>query len=83
MDALRDVLRRALVPVFWISGSAAKSLEQHRAITAAVVAGDSAAARAEMHAHLARVEADVEEIVRRGIVSLDRREARPRVSANG
>jgi GntR family transcriptional regulator, transcriptional repressor for pyruvate dehydrogenase complex len=63
MQALRDVMRRALTSIFLIPSSAEKSLEQHRAIRAAIAAGESAGARAEMRDHLARVEADVRRVL--------------------
>lgn len=59
MDALRGVIRRALMSIFLVPESPERSFEQHRAIRAAVAARDATAARAEMHAHLVRVESDV------------------------
>src|SRR5215469_7113254 len=61
MHAVRDVIRRMLMTVFRVPGSAALAVEEHRAIRAAVAGGDAARARAEMRAHLARVELDVQE----------------------
>lgn len=60
MHAVRDVLRRALITVFHIPQSPESAVVEHRAIRAAVAAGDAERARQEMRAHLARVEADVE-----------------------
>jgi GntR family transcriptional repressor for pyruvate dehydrogenase complex len=60
MHAVRDVIRRMLMTVFRLPGSAARAVEEHRAIRAAVAAGDSDQARAEMRAHLERVVADVQ-----------------------
>lgn len=59
MSAVRDAARRALSSIFLIPGSAERSLEQHRAIRAAIADGDAERARREMHDHLARVESDV------------------------
>ncbi len=59
MDALRGVIRRALISIFLVPDSPERSFEQHRAIRAAVAARDSAAAREAMRAHLVRVESDV------------------------
>jgi DNA-binding FadR family transcriptional regulator len=59
MDALRGVIRRALMSIFRVPDSPERSFEQHRAIRAAIGARDATAARAEMRAHLVRVEADV------------------------
>jgi len=59
MRALRDVIRRALISIFLIPGSADSSLAQHRAIRAMIARRDGEAARAEMQSHLVRVETDV------------------------
>jgi GntR family transcriptional repressor for pyruvate dehydrogenase complex len=59
MHAVRDVIRRMLMTVFNLPGSAARAVEEHRAVRAAIAAGDAAQARDEMRAHLARVEVDV------------------------
>jgi GntR family transcriptional repressor for pyruvate dehydrogenase complex len=59
MDALRGVIRRALMSIFQVPDSPERSFEQHRAIRNAIAARDSVAARAEMRAHLVRVESDV------------------------
>lgn len=59
MGALREVIRRALMSIFRITGSPERSLEQHRAIRAAIAARDATRAREEMRAHLVRVETDV------------------------
>ena len=61
MQALREVIRRALMSIFLVPGSPERSLEQHRAIRAAIADRDPARARAEMRAHLVRVETDVHE----------------------
>ena len=60
MHAVRDVIRRMLMTVFRVPGSAARAVEEHRAIRAAIADGDSARARDEMRAHLTRVELDVQ-----------------------
>ena len=59
MDALRGVIRRALMAIFVVPDSPERSLEQHRAIRAAIAARDAGGARKAMRAHLVRVEADV------------------------
>jgi GntR family transcriptional repressor for pyruvate dehydrogenase complex len=59
MDALRGVIRRALMSIFLVPDSAERSFEQHRTIRTAIAARDSAAAREAMRAHLVRVESDV------------------------
>jgi GntR family transcriptional regulator, transcriptional repressor for pyruvate dehydrogenase complex len=59
MDALRGVIRRALMSIFRVPESPERSLEQHRAIRGAIAARDAAAATSEMRAHLVRVESDV------------------------
>jgi GntR family transcriptional repressor for pyruvate dehydrogenase complex len=60
MQAVRDVVRRALMTVFLIPQSPESAVVEHRAIRAAIASGDSARARQEMTHHLVRVEADVE-----------------------
>jgi GntR family transcriptional repressor for pyruvate dehydrogenase complex len=59
MDALRGVIRRALISIFLIPESPERSFEQHRAIREAIAARDATAAREQMRAHLVRVESDV------------------------
>jgi GntR family transcriptional repressor for pyruvate dehydrogenase complex len=59
LDAVRDVLRRALLTMFLMPGSPESAVEEHRRIYRAIEANDPGAARAEMHAHLIRVELDV------------------------
>jgi GntR family transcriptional repressor for pyruvate dehydrogenase complex len=59
MHAVRDVIRRMLMTVFHLPGSAARAVEEHRAVRAAIATGDPSSARNEMRAHLARVEVDV------------------------
>ena len=59
MDALRGVIRRALMSIFLVPDSAERSFDQHRAIRAAIGARDATAAGDEMRAHLVRVESDV------------------------
>lgn len=68
MRALRDVMRRALMSIFLIPGSAERSLVQHRAIRDAVADGDAERARAEMGGHLMRVESDVHHAITSGLV---------------
>jgi len=71
MHALRDLIRRALMSIYLIPSSPERSLEQHRLIRAAIVAQDAERARAEMRAHLVRVEADVHQIVAQRLESVD------------
>jgi GntR family transcriptional regulator, transcriptional repressor for pyruvate dehydrogenase complex len=59
MDALRGVIRRALMSIFLIPQSPERSFEQHRSIRSAIAARDAVAAREAMRAHLVRVESDV------------------------
>jgi GntR family transcriptional repressor for pyruvate dehydrogenase complex len=59
MDALRDVMRRALVSIFQIPESPRRSLEQHRLIRDAIASRDAERARAEMREHLTSVESDM------------------------
>jgi GntR family transcriptional repressor for pyruvate dehydrogenase complex len=66
MHANRDLLERALEQVYGIPGSAARSLEQHRQILAAVAAGDAAEARGRMRTHLTRVEREIHDAVTTG-----------------
>ena len=64
MHAIRELLERALEQVYGIPGSAARSLEQHREILAAIEAGQAKEARMRMRAHLTRVEREVHEASR-------------------
>ena len=66
MTAVRDAARRTLTTIFLIPGSPERSLEQHRAIRAAIADGDAERARDEMREHLARVEADVTRLLAAG-----------------
>jgi len=59
MRALRELIRRALMSIFLVPDSPERSSEQHRAIRAAIAARDGERARAEMRAHLERVESDI------------------------
>jgi DNA-binding FadR family transcriptional regulator len=63
MNAIRDLLERALEQVYGIPGSAARSLEQHRQILAAIEASDAEAARRHMRTHLSRVEREIHDAV--------------------
>jgi GntR family transcriptional repressor for pyruvate dehydrogenase complex len=64
MEAVRDAVRRALLRVFLIPGSPEHAVREHHAIRAAIAAGEPGRARAEMRAHLVRVETDVFRIQR-------------------
>jgi DNA-binding FadR family transcriptional regulator len=66
MHAVRDVLRRALSSVYQIPNSPESAVVEHRAIRAAVAAGEAEAARKEMRLHLDRVERDVQKGVLNG-----------------
>jgi GntR family transcriptional regulator, transcriptional repressor for pyruvate dehydrogenase complex len=59
MDALRGVIRRALMSIFLVPDSPERSFEQHRTIRSAIATRDATAAREAMRAHLVRVESDV------------------------
>lgn len=60
MHAIRDVMRRALMSIYYIPGSPERSMEQHRQILEAVVAGRPDEARERMREHLLRVEGEIE-----------------------
>ena len=60
MQAVRDLVRRALLTIVLIPGSPESAVVEHRAIRAAIANGDPERAREEMRAHLARVRSDVE-----------------------
>ncbi len=60
MQAVRDVVRRALLTIVRIPRSPERAVVEHRAIREAIAAGDPDRARQEMRAHLVRVETDVE-----------------------
>jgi DNA-binding FadR family transcriptional regulator len=59
LDAIRDVLRDALLDIFRIPGSAERAVQEHRAILAAIRSGDGTESRIAARIHLDRVEADV------------------------
>jgi DNA-binding FadR family transcriptional regulator len=59
MQAVRELVRRALLTVFLIPGSPESAIREHRVIRTAIAAGDPERARQEMRAHLIRVELDV------------------------
>ena len=59
LDAIRDVLRDALLEIFRIPGSAESAIAEHRAILAAIRSGDGTESRIAARIHLDRVEADV------------------------
>ena len=56
MQAVRDVVRRALMTVFLIPSSPESAVVEHRAIRAAIASGDPARARRRCSHHLVRVE---------------------------
>jgi DNA-binding FadR family transcriptional regulator len=65
MQAIREVLHRALLSIYHIPGSPERSIGQHRGILDAVAAGRQEQARQRMRQHLLRVEEDVEEALLR------------------
>jgi GntR family transcriptional regulator, transcriptional repressor for pyruvate dehydrogenase complex len=60
MQAIRAPLQHALGSIYYIPGSAQRSIDQHRQILQAIRLGDPAAARQRMREHLARVESDID-----------------------
>ncbi len=64
MQAIRDLLHRALGSIFHIPGSPHQSIAQHRLILEAVAAGNADGARQRMLEHLARVERDFRHVLR-------------------
>jgi GntR family transcriptional repressor for pyruvate dehydrogenase complex len=61
MQAIRDIMRRALVSIYEIPGSPQRSAEQHAEIFEAVAAGRADEARARMQEHILRVEHEIGE----------------------
>jgi DNA-binding GntR family transcriptional regulator len=59
MEAVRDVVRRALMTVYFIPRSPESAVVEHRAVRAAIAEGDASRAREAMRHHLTRVESDV------------------------
>jgi GntR family transcriptional repressor for pyruvate dehydrogenase complex len=59
LNAIRDVLRDALLEIFEIPNSAERAIDEHRAIVAAIRAGDGSESRIAARIHLDRVEAAV------------------------
>ena len=66
MEAVRELVRRALLTVFLIPGSPDSAIPEHRAIEAAIAAGEPERAREAMRAHLVRVELDITRSARDG-----------------
>jgi GntR family transcriptional regulator, transcriptional repressor for pyruvate dehydrogenase complex len=60
MNAVRDVIRRALMTIVRIPQSPQSAVVEHGAIRAAIAAHDAERARTEMRNHLVRVERDVD-----------------------
>ena len=67
MEAIRDVMRRGLLSIYRIPGSPERSMEQHRQILEAVVAGRPDEARERVRDHLLRVEGEFETAVSAGV----------------
>lgn len=65
MQAIRNVMQRALASIYEIPGSAQRSSEQHDRIFQAVVEGRGDEARDHMREHLVTVERDIGETLRR------------------
>jgi len=63
MQAVRDLLQRALGSIYHIPGSPQRSIEQHRLIFEAIARGDGDGARRRMQEHLARVERDIQHMI--------------------
>jgi GntR family transcriptional repressor for pyruvate dehydrogenase complex len=63
MDAIRDLLHRALASIYHIPGSPQRSIAQHREILEAIASADAEAARARMREHLLRVERDIHDVL--------------------
>ncbi len=81
MQAVRDLLQRALSSIYHIPGSPQRSIEQHRLILDAIARRDAEGARRGMQEHLARVERDVQHMI---AAPTDRpAEETPTVSAGG
>ena len=59
MDAVRDVLHDALLAVFEIPLSAARAVDEHRAILDAIDSRDVDRAQTAMRAHIDRVQSDL------------------------
>ena len=66
MQAVREVVRRALITVYFIPNSPESAVVEHRSVRGAVAAGDAHRAREAMREHLTRVETDVEKGVNNG-----------------
>ena len=60
MQAVRELVRRALLTIVLIPNSPESAVIEHRAVRAAIASGDPVRAREEMRAHLNRVQGDVE-----------------------
>jgi DNA-binding FadR family transcriptional regulator len=56
MHAIRSLLQRSLASSFHVPGSPEHAIGMHRAILAAITAGDGEDARRRMHEHVSRVE---------------------------
>jgi GntR family transcriptional repressor for pyruvate dehydrogenase complex len=65
MQAIRNVMQRALASIYEIPGSPQRSSEQHDGIFHAVVEGRGDEARDRMREHLVTVERDIGETLRR------------------
>lgn len=63
MHAIRDQLQRALASIYYIPGSPQRSIAQHREILEAITSGSGHAAQERMREHLARVEADIRDVL--------------------
>jgi DNA-binding GntR family transcriptional regulator len=64
MQAIRDVLHRALLSIYHIPGSPQRSLGQHDQILEAITHRRGELARERMRQHLLRVEDEIDEALR-------------------
>lgn len=62
MEAIRDVMRRALFSIYRIPGSPERSMEQHRKILEAIIARRPDEARERVREHLHRVESEFDAV---------------------
>jgi GntR family transcriptional regulator, transcriptional repressor for pyruvate dehydrogenase complex len=61
MDAIRDILREALLAIFEIPRSASRAVDEHRVILDAISERDAKRAAEATRAHLDRVESDLQQ----------------------
>lgn len=66
MQAIRELLHRALASIYHIPGSPQRSIAQHREIRAAIATGRPEDARRSMRDHLLRVQSDIQGVLAEG-----------------